>query len=114
LEVPRLSHPQLKTRLLDLSPREHRAADDPLSGESSIALTELKGRDFLGIDKTEMPGRNPCSAILCRSAGFKSRIVASVDGVTHLLSRIVSESSLTLLPDLFPRRFPSGRGLSED
>jgi len=139
LEALRLSHPEVKVRLLDLSPREQIAAlrageidlaligqegriaakqfycltlrtlgvcvavaaDDSLAGESKIALAELKGRDFLGIDETEMPGRNQWITTLCRSAGFKARIVGSVDGVTHVLSRIASESCVTLLPDYF-------------
>lgn len=139
LDAVRRSHPEVKVRLLDLSPREQiaalrggeidlaligqegriaakefhcltlrtlgvcvaLAADDPLAEKSKIALIDLKGRDFLGIDETEMPGRNQWIATLCRSAGFKSRIVGSVDGVTHLLSRIASESCVTLLPDYF-------------
>lgn len=61
----------------------------------------MKGRDFLGIDETETPGRNQWISSLCRSAGFKARLVASVDGVTHVLSRIASESFVTLLPAYF-------------
>lgn len=77
------------------------AADDPLAVRKKLALTDLKGRDFLGVDEHEMPGRNPWMAALCRKAGFKPRFIGSVDGVTHLLSRIASESCLTLLPDYF-------------
>lgn len=139
LDAVRLSHPEVKVRLLDLSPREQiaalrageidlaligqegrtaakefhcltlntlgvcvaLAADDPLSAKTRISLGTLKGRDFLGIDETEMPGRNQWISSLCRSAGFKARLVASVDGVTHVLSRIASESFVTLLPAYF-------------
>lgn len=139
LDAVRLTHPGVKVRLLDLSPREQiaalrageidlaligqegriaakefhcltltslgvcaaLAADDPLSAKARISLGSLKAKDFLGIDENEMPGRNQWIGTLCRSAGFKARIVASEDGVSHVLSRIASESFVTLLPGYF-------------
>jgi hypothetical protein len=38
---------------------------------------------------------------LCRAAGFKPRFVAITDGITHVLSQVVSESAVTLLPAYF-------------
>jgi len=48
-----------------------------------------------------MPGRNPWMTALCRKAGFKPRFIGSVDGVTHVLSRVASDACVTLLPDYF-------------
>lgn len=139
LEALRKSHPDIKTQLFDMSPREQiealqageidvaltgqegqvaardfhsmrlrsygvcvaLAAGDPLATRKKLALKDLKGRDLIGVDEHEMPGRNPWMMTLCRKAGFKPRLIGSVDGVTHLLSRIASESCLTLLPDYF-------------
>lgn len=55
----------------------------------------------LGVDEHEMLGRNPWIAALCRKAGFKPRFIGSVDGVTHVLSRVASDACVTLLPDYF-------------
>lgn len=139
LETLRRTHPMVKTRLFDMSPREQiealrageidvaltgqegqvaakdfhcltlcslgvcaaLAAGDPLTAGRKIALTELCTRDFLGVDEHEMPGRNPWIAALCRKAGFKPRFIGSVDGVTHVLSRVASDACVTLLPDYF-------------
>ncbi len=55
----------------------------------------------LGVDEHEMPGRNPWITALCRKAGCKPRFIGSVDGVTHVLSRVASDACVTLLPDYF-------------
>lgn len=135
----RKSHPGLKLKLHDMSPREQidglhtgeldvaligqegvvAAAefysatlksfsvcvavsdDDPLARRKGVALKELKGRDFIGLDDEQVPGRNRWMAALCKTAGFKTRFLSVVDGVTNVLSLIVSESAVTLLPDYF-------------
>lgn len=139
LESLRLSHPGVRMRLFDMSPREQIAAlragevdvaltgqeglvaardfhsltlcslgvcvalamRDPLAARENLMLRDLKAHDFLGVDEHEMPGRNPWIAALCRKAGFKPRFIGSVDGVTHLLSRVASDTCVTLLPDYF-------------
>ena len=135
----RRTHPQLKLKLHDLSPREQidglRAGEldvaiigqegavaarefysaklgalgvcvavaegDELATQKKIALKELKGRSFIGIDEDQMPGRNPWMAALCRKAGFRARIATIVDGITNVLSLVASENTVTLLPSYF-------------
>lgn len=135
----RESHPDLKLKLHDMSPKEQidalRAgeldvaligqegevgarefysqklcslgvcavfsASDPLAGRKSIAIKELKGRDFVGIDEDQMPGRNRWMTSLCRSAGFKPRYASVTDGITNVLSQVVSESAVSLMPEYF-------------
>jgi DNA-binding transcriptional LysR family regulator len=135
----RKSHPAVKLKLHDMSPREQidglrageldvaligqegavAAADfhhaklrsfgvcvavgdgDPLAQRKNVSLRELRERDFIGVDEEQMPGRNRWIAGLCKAAGFKARFVVIVDGITHVLSQVVSESAVTLLPDYF-------------
>jgi len=135
----RKSHPEVKLKLHDLSPREQidgmRAGEldvaligqegavaareyysarlgslgvcaavadgDELAAQQRIALRELKGRDFIGIDEDQMPGRNQWMSALCRTAGFKPRFSVVVDGITNVLSLVASESAVTLLPAYF-------------
>lgn len=74
---------------------------DPLARRKSIALADLAARDFIGIDEVEMPGRNRWMTAICRRAGFKPRFAVVTDGITHVLSQVVSESAVTLLPQYF-------------
>ena len=135
----RKSHPDVKLKLHDMSPREQidglRAGEldvavigqegivaarefhsaklrtlrvcvaisdsNELAGRKSIALKELKGRDFIGVDEDQVPGRNRWATALCKRAGFKPRFVVIVDGITNVLSQVVSESAVTLLPEYF-------------
>ncbi|WP_395740132.1 LysR substrate-binding domain-containing protein [Prosthecobacter sp.] len=137
----RKSHPQVKLKLHDMSPREQidglRAGEldlaligqegllaarefhsarlrslhvcvavadgDPLAMKKSVKLNELKGRDFIGVDEDQVPGRNRWTAALCKASGFKPRFVIIVDGITHVLSQVVSESAVTLLPGYFEK-----------
>jgi DNA-binding transcriptional LysR family regulator len=77
------------------------SASDPLGGRKSISLKDLKTHDFIGIDEGEMPGRNRWMIALCRAVGFKPRFAVVTDGITHVLSQVVSESAVTLLPEYF-------------
>lgn len=74
---------------------------DRLAAKKSITLKELRGRDFIGIDEREMPGRNRWITSLCRKAAFKPRFAAIVDGLTNVMSHVVSESAVTLVPAYF-------------
>ncbi len=74
---------------------------DPLARSESVSLRELKGRDFIGVDEDEMPGRNQWVTSLCRKVGFKPRFIVIIDGITHLLSKVASESAVALFPDYF-------------
>lgn len=135
----RKTHPDLRLKLHDMSPREQMdalhageldvaltgqegvaaarefhsrtlcslgvvaalSAADPLAARKRIALKDLKTRDFIGIDEDQMPGRNQWMTALCRTAGFRPRIASVTDGITHVLSQVVSESGVTLLPEYF-------------
>lgn len=74
------------------------ARSDPLAGRRGIRLRELKGHRFVGIDEEEMPGRNRWMKALCRAAGFTVRFAVIADGITNVLSLVVSENAVTLVP----------------
>lgn len=74
---------------------------DPLATKKNIALKDIKGRDFIGVDEDQVPGRNRWMTALCKTAGFKPRFALIVDGITNVLSEVVSESAVTLLPEYF-------------
>ncbi len=79
------------------------SAGDPLASRPGIAIKELRGREFIGVDDDQVPGRNRWITAICKSAGFKPRFAGVVDGITNVLSLVVSESAVTLLPDYFLR-----------
>ena len=74
---------------------------DPLAARQSMSLKDLSGHPFIAVDEAQVPGRNRWMTALCRSAGFKPRFILTVDGITHVLSRVVSETAVTLLPAYF-------------
>lgn len=76
---------------------------DRLAAKKSLAIKDLRDRDFIGIDDDEMPGRNRWMTALCKTAGFKPRFVAVVDGLTNVMSHVVSESAVTLVPAYFAK-----------
>ena len=113
MERLRLTHPGLKLKLHDMSPKEQidalrageidvaligqegavaardfyciklcsfdvcaaLSASDPLASRKQIGIKELAGRDFIGVDEDQVPGRNRWIMSLCRSAGFKTRFL---------------------------------------
>lgn len=139
MERLRSSHPEIRLKLHDMSPREQidalksgeldvaligqegavaagdfhslklcsmgvcaaLSAGDPLASREALAIKDLAGHDFIGVDEDQMPGRNRWIASLCRTAKFKPRFIAIPDGITHVLSMVASESAVTLLPDYF-------------
>jgi DNA-binding transcriptional LysR family regulator len=139
MEKLRASHPDLKLKLHDMSPKEQIdalgageidvaligqegavaardfhslrlrslgvcaavSASDDLASRKRIAVKDLTGRDFIGVDEEQMPGRNRWITALCRAAGFKPRFLAVTDGISHVLSMVASEAAVTLLPDYF-------------
>jgi DNA-binding transcriptional LysR family regulator len=132
----RTTHPDMKLKLHDMSPREQvdalrageidvalvgqeggvaardfysrklgsmgvcaaLSASDPLAARSRIKLEALREREFIGVDETEVPGRNQWMTSLCRKAGFRPRFAATCDGIHNILSLVVSESATTLMP----------------
>ena len=139
MERLRLTNPDLKLKLHDMSPKEQiealrsgeldvaligqegavaakdfhclklcsfgvcaaLSASDPLASRKRIGIKDLTGRDFIGVNEEQVPGRNRWITSLCRSAGFKARFLAITDGISHVLSMVASESAVTLLPDYF-------------
>lgn len=139
MEQLRKSHPEIRLKLHDMSPKEQidglesgeldlaligqegtvaardfhslklgsfgvcaaLPATDPLAVRDWISIKDLAGRDFLGADEEQMPGRNGWIISLCRKANFKPRFIAMVDGITHVLSAVASDSAVTLMPDYF-------------
>lgn len=81
------------------------ARGDRLAARRRISLKDLKERSFIGIDEREMPGRNQWMTGMCRTAGFKPRFDIVADGITNVLSLVVSESAVTLVPS-YLRDFP--------
>jgi len=79
------------------------ADGDRLAAKKSLAIKDLRDRDFIGIDDDEMPGRNRWMTALCNTADFKPRFVAVVDGLTNVMSHVVSESAVTLVPAYFAK-----------
>jgi len=141
LALLRTSHPGVRLKLHDLSPREQieglRCGDldvaltgqeglvaakefhsatlrslgvcvavpdgGRLAAKKTVALNDLKDAAFIGIDEGEMPGRNRWMRELCKTAGFKPRFAVVVDGITTVLSHVVSEPGVTLLPAYFEK-----------
>ncbi len=79
------------------------ADGDHLATKKSLVIKDLKDRDFIGIDEDEMPGRNRWMTALCKTSGFKPSFVAIVDGLTNVMSHVVSESAVTLVPAYFAK-----------
>ena len=92
-------------RLCSLKVSAALARNDELAGRRGIFLRELKDHRFIGIDEQEMPGRNRWMTALCRKAGFKPRFEVIADGITNVLSLVVSETGVTLVPS-YIRDFP--------
>jgi DNA-binding transcriptional LysR family regulator len=74
------------------------AQSDPLAKKRRLALADLRDHPFIGIDEREMPGRNRWMTKLCRTAGFRPRFEHVIDGITHVLALVASESAVTLVP----------------
>lgn len=77
------------------------AKGDTLTSRATVALKQLRDHAFIGVDEREVPGRNRWIRATCRAAGFRPRIVESIDGITHVLSAVAAEGGATLLPDYF-------------
>jgi DNA-binding transcriptional LysR family regulator len=71
-----------------------------LAAQDAIALADLRREMFVGAEPAEVPGFNPWLRQLCRRAGFRPRFIEQADGLTHILSLLVAEQAVTLLPGL--------------
>lgn len=74
-----------------------------LAADQDVALGDLRGQMFVGIDPEAVPGFNGWVLQLCRRAGFRPRFVEHARSLTHTLSLLVAEDAVTLLPGLVAR-----------
>lgn len=74
-----------------------------LAAEEGIALADLKKEMFVGADPDDLPGFNNWMIQLCRTAGFRPKIVENSESLTHTLSLLVAENAVTLLPALMEK-----------
>lgn len=136
LAALRRLHPEVKVKLLDLSPGEQISAlrhgevdvallgyagalvareffvrrlallpvlvalpdSHPLARSATIALAELRGESFVGAIEADMPGYNDWVTQTCRKARFRPRVAHSADSLAHMLSTVVAEGAVGLLP----------------
>lgn len=136
LAALRRQHPEVKVKLLDLSPGEQIAAlrsgelevgllghagalvareffvrrlamlpvlvalpdSHALANGATVALADLRGESFVGATEIDMPGYNDWMTQLCRKARFRPRIAHSADSLAHMLSTLVAEGAVGLLP----------------
>jgi DNA-binding transcriptional LysR family regulator len=73
-------------------------ADHALAGKTEIALRELREELFVMCPDNQMPGRNEWISAQCRRAGFRPRFGPLGEGITHLLSLVVSSPAVALVP----------------
>lgn len=73
-------------------------ADHPLATRKAVKLSDLKAEVFVGAFDEDVPGANRWLEKLCRSAGFRAKIVQNADSLSHALSVVVTEGALTILP----------------
>ena len=71
-----------------------------LSAQEDLVLADLRGEMFVGANTDDVPGFNGWLTQLCRRAGFRPQIVENADSLTHILSLLVGENAVTLLPGL--------------
>jgi Transcriptional regulator len=74
-----------------------------LAAEEGIALADLRKEMFVGADPDDLPGFNNWMIQLCRTAGFRPKIVENSESLTHTLSLLVAENAVTLLPALMEK-----------
>jgi DNA-binding transcriptional LysR family regulator len=136
LSALRRTHPEVKVKLLDLSPGEQIAAlrageidvaiigqegclaardfytrklatlpivavlpaDHRLASRKKIRLEELRGERFIASPEDQMPGRDRWITQLCRKAGFKPNFAHVAASVSHMLSLVSGEGTVTLVP----------------
>ncbi len=75
----------------------------PLAAEDEVALADLRKEMFVGANPDDLPGFNNWLVQLCRTAGFRPKIVENSDSLTHTLSLLVAENAVTLLPALMEK-----------
>lgn len=71
----------------------------PLAAKPAIALKELRSDHFVGVPDGDLPGHRQWIVGLARRAGFRPRFVQEAPSLGELLSTVVTEGAVALLPD---------------
>lgn len=74
-----------------------------LADGDEVALADLRKQMFIGANPLTIPSYNNWLIRLCRRGGFRPRIVENADSVTEILSFVVAENAVALLPSLVER-----------
>jgi DNA-binding transcriptional LysR family regulator len=81
-------------------------ADHRLASRKQIHLLDLRHERFVGAPEILLPGRNRWIIQLCRRAGFRPNLTQDGESVSHMLSLIVSDAMVTIVPS-YLRSFPA-------
>ena len=79
-----------------------------LAGRENIRLAELADETFIVPSESVVPGRKNWVTDICRKAGFRPRYGAETLTVADTFTRLVAESSVSLLPDYMEKTPPPG------
>jgi DNA-binding transcriptional LysR family regulator len=93
-------------KLATLSALAALPADHRLASCKQVRLADLRNEQFVAAPETLMPGRNRWITQLCRRAGFRPNLTQDGDSVSHMLSLIVSNGMVTVVPS-YLRNYPS-------
>jgi DNA-binding transcriptional LysR family regulator len=81
-------------------------ADHCLTSRKQIHLLDLRHERFVGAPENLLPGRNHWIIQLCQRAGFRPNLTQDGKSVSHMLSLIVSDPMVTIVPS-YLRSFPA-------
>jgi len=74
-------------------------ADHPAANRKSVPLKALKGEFFLGISEGTYPGASHHVTKACIKAGFKPKILETVERGFTILGLVASKCGVALLPE---------------
>jgi DNA-binding transcriptional LysR family regulator len=83
------------------------AGDHPLAKRRRLELAELAGESWIGWDERSFPGRTQLLEAAAARAGFRPRVVHSVDSVASMFVQVATRSHVAyVLP--MSRKLPHG------
>lgn len=74
-----------------------------LAAGAEVPLAALRKEMFVGVNPDNIPGFNNWLVQLCRQGGFRPKIVENAESITQILSLLVAENAVALLPALIER-----------
>jgi DNA-binding transcriptional LysR family regulator len=92
-------------KLATLSVLAAMPADHRLASRKQVHLIDLRDEPFVGAPDKLLPGRNRWIVELCRRAGFRPKLTQDGENVSHMVSLIVSEGMVSVVPS-YMRDFP--------